>query len=272
MATPTYYPLIHNEWVKTYKSVKVRNPYNDKPVAKVFLADGDFLDMSVESAYKGFQSSHKLSGYERHELLLKIVEGIKKREEELIETIILESGKPIRFARNELSRAELTFTWAAEESRRLNGEVLPLDVAPQTKGYYGISKRFPLGIVLGITPFNFPLNLVAHKIAPAIASGNAIILKPATQTPITAIKLGEIIKDAGAPAGMVNILPSTGKNAETLVKDGRIKKLSFTGSASVGWFLKSISGKKRITLELGGNAGVIVEPDINFTDIRSFCY
>jgi len=261
MATTTFLPLIHNEWVKTYKNIKVRSPYTGDTLGKVYIAEEDFLAMAIESAQKGFQTARQLSGYERHELLLKIAAGIKGREKELAETIAREGGKPIRFARNEVTRAQLTFTWAAEEARRLSGEFLPLDVAPQTRGYYGISRRFPLGVILGISPFNFPLNLVAHKVAPAIASGNSIILKPASATPITAIKLGEIIREAGAPAGMVNIVPTTGKNAESLVKDGRIKKLTFTGSAQVGWFLKSIAGKKKVTLELGGNAAAIVEPD-----------
>ncbi len=261
MATPTYRPLIHNEWVKTYKSVKIKNPYDGNTLAKVYLADNDFLEMAIESAQQGFQVSRRLSGYDRYSLLMKIAEGIQKRSEELAETIVRESGKPVRFARNEVSRAQLTFTWAAEEARRMKGDYLPLDMAPQTRGYFGITRRFPLGIILGISPFNFPLNLVAHKIAPAIASGNAIILKPASQTPLTALKLGEIIQAAEVPAGVVNILPSAAKTAEELVKDGRIRKLTFTGSARVGWYLKSLAGKKHVTLELGGNAGVIVEPD-----------
>ncbi|HFE64359.1 MAG TPA: aldehyde dehydrogenase family protein [Caldithrix sp.] len=267
MATPTFFPLIHNEWVKTYKSNKIKNPYSGETIAKVYMAEGDFLDMAIESAQQGFYLSRNLSGYERYELLMKIVAGIRKREKELAETIVRESGKPIRFAGNEVSRAQLTFTWAAEEARRLGGELLPLDVAPQTQGYFGITRRFPLGVVLGISPFNFPLNLVAHKIAPAIASGNAIILKPASQTPLTALKLGEILKDAGVPAGMVNIITTPGKNAEELVRDGRIKKLTFTGSAQVGWYLKSQAGKKRVTLELGGNAAAIVEPDSDLETI-----
>ncbi len=267
MSTPTIMPLIHNEWVKTYKSIKVKNPYDGKTLAKVYLADGDFLDMAVDSAYKGFQISKKLSGFDRYELLSKVAEGIKNRQDDLIETIMRESGKPIRFARNEVSRAQLTFTWAAEEARRLKGDFLPLDMTPQTKGYFGITKRFPLGIILGISPFNFPLNLVAHKVAPAIASGNSIILKPASQTPLTALKLAEIIKDAEMPPGIVNIIPTSGKNAEALVKDGRIRKLSFTGSAEIGWYLKSQAGKKHVTLELGGNAGAIVEPDAQLSDI-----
>lgn len=267
MGIPTYFPLIHNEWVKTYRSIKVKNPYTGEALAKVYLADGDFLDMAVESALKGAQISSQLSAYDRYTILTKVAEGIQLREEELAHTIAGEAGKPIRFARNEVSRARLTFTWAAEESRRVEGEFLPLDVAPQTRGYYAIARRFPLGVVLGIAPFNFPLNLVAHKIAPALASGNAIILKPASQTPVTAIKLGKILQDAEVPPGVVNILPSSGKNAESLVRDGRIKKLTFTGSARVGWYLKSLAGKKRVTLELGGNAAAVVEPDSHLDEI-----
>ncbi|MBN2367108.1 MAG: aldehyde dehydrogenase family protein [Calditrichaeota bacterium] len=267
MATPTYLPFIHNEWVKTYKSITIKNPYSQKKIARVYLTEGDFLDMAVESSLIGFKYSRQLSGYDRYELLMGIVHGLEKREKEIIRTITEESGKPIRFARNEVDRAKLTFTWAAEEARRLNGEYIPLDVAPQTRGYFGISRRFPLGVVMGISPFNFPLNLVAHKLAPALATGNSIILKPASQTPVTALKLGEIIKETGIPPGMVNIIPASGKTAEILVKDGRIKKLTFTGSASVGWYLRSVAGKKPVTLELGGNAAVIVEPDTDLDEI-----
>ncbi len=266
MGIPTYFPFIHNEWVKTYKSIKVKNPYTGKSIAKVYLADGDFLDMAVDSALAGFKVSRSLSSHERAEFLNKICEGIKKHEDDLIRTIVEEAGKPIRFARDEVARAQLTFSWAAEEVKRMTGEFLPLDMAPQTKGYFGITRRFPLGVILGISPFNFPLNLVAHKIAPAIASGNSIILKPSSATPITAIQLAKIIHEAGLPPGIVNILPASSKNAENLIKDGRIKKLTFTGSAQVGWYLKSLCGKKRVTLELGGNAGVIIEPDVDLDE------
>lgn len=261
MGIETYKPLIHNEWVKTYKSEKVENPYTGKPIARVYFADGDFLDMAVESALQGFKVARRLTGFQRYELLKKISEGIKARSEDFVKTIVAESGKPIRFAKNEVLRAQFTFEWAAEEARRMGGEILPLDAQPQTAGYTGMVRRFPLGVILGISPFNFPLNLVAHKVAPAIASGNAIILKPASTTPLTALLLGEVSKAASLPPGILNILPTSGKNAETLVKDGRIKKLTFTGSAKVGWYLKSIAGKKKVTLELGGNAAAIVEPD-----------
>jgi glyceraldehyde-3-phosphate dehydrogenase (NADP+) len=267
MAKPNYFPFIHNEWVKTYKTININNPFNNDTIGRVYLADDDFLEMAIESALKGFKISKELSGYERYDYLMKIAQGLEKNQDKFSETIVLESGKPIRFARNEVNRALLTFTWAAEEARRLGGEVLSLDVSPQTAGYYGITKRFPLGVILGISPFNFPLNLVAHKVAPALASGNSIILKPSSATPLTALLLAEIIKESGLPEGIVNVIPTSGKNAEMLVKDGRIRKLSFTGSAALGWYLKSIAGKKHITLELGGNAAVIVEPDVDWVKI-----
>jgi acyl-CoA reductase-like NAD-dependent aldehyde dehydrogenase len=267
MTLPTFFPLIHNKWIRTRHLFKVKNPYNNKVIGKVYQADEDFLDLAIESAQKGFHFSRQLSGFDRFTILTRISNGIQKRTAELSEIITKESGKPIHLARNEVARAQLTFSWAAEESRRINGDYLPLDVAPQTRYYNGIVKRFPVGIILGISPFNFPLNLVAHKVAPAIASGNSIILKPASYTPITALILGDIIKEAEVPPGIVNILPISGKSAEYLVKDGRIKKLSFTGSAEVGWYLKSIAGKKHVTLELGGNAAAIIEPDIDFHKI-----
>jgi acyl-CoA reductase-like NAD-dependent aldehyde dehydrogenase len=278
MPTEEFLPFIHNEWIETYNTMDVKDRFTQEVFAKVFLADGDFMDMAIESGQKGFQNSKKLSGFERYAMLHRIVNGIERRMDELTETIVRESGKPLQYAKNEVSRAMLTFSWAAEEARRLNGEYLPLDVVPQTKGYFGLTRRFPIGLIFGISPFNFPLNLVAHKIAPALACGNAIILKPSSYTPLTALKLGAIVKEAEVPPGIINILPSSGKNAENLVKDGRIKKLSFTGSAEVGWYLKSIAGKKHITLELGGNAAVIVEPDIDWEKhiprliIGSFAY
>jgi acyl-CoA reductase-like NAD-dependent aldehyde dehydrogenase len=267
MSIPSFFPIIHNEQVKTNKSIKVTNPFNGKAIAKVYLAEGEYLDLAIESALKGFEISKRFSSFERFQYLKKIADGIKARADDLVETIVKEAGKPIRFAKNEVTRAQLTFNWAAEESKRIGGEYIDLDIAPQTKDYFGLTRRFPLGVILGITPFNFPLNLVAHKIAPAIASGNSIILKPASQTPITAVKLGEIIQATGLPPGIVNILPASSKNAEILLKDARIKKLSFTGSAQIGWYLKTRSGKKRVTLELGGNAAAIVEPDGDLNQI-----
>ncbi len=261
MALPVYKPMIHNEFRETGHTFEVLNPYTGQPIARVHRGDASVLDEAVRSAQQGFEVMRRLSSYDRSQILHKIVDGIRQREDEFVETIVQESGKPIRFARNEVFRATITFTTAAEEAKRLNGEVITLDMAPQTRNYSALAKRVPLGVILGISPFNFPLNLVAHKIAPAIASGNSIVLKPASQTPLTALLLAEVIREAGIPEGGVNVVPASGKDAEELVRDGRIRKLTFTGSAAVGWYLKSIAGKKHVTLELGGNAGVIVEPD-----------
>ena len=164
-------------------------------------------------------------------------------------------------SKREVNRAVQTFTIAAEEAKRIPGEVIPLDWTPGTDSHLGILRRVPIGPVLGITPFNFPLNLVAHKVAPALAAGNSILIKPAPQTPLTALLLGEVVLEAGLPPGALNILPCDNRMAEQLVVDPRFKLLSFTGSAAVGWMLKAKCGKKKVVLELGGNAGVIVEPD-----------
>ncbi len=261
MSIPVYKPFIHNTFRETSQTFEVHNPFDGQAIATVYRADPDVLDEAVRSAQQGFEAMRRLSSYDRAQILHNIVDGIRARENEFVQTIVQESGKPIRFARNEVFRATITFTTAAEEAKRLDGEVLTLDMAPQTRNYAALAKRVPLGVVLGISPFNFPLNLVAHKIAPALAAGNSIILKPASQTPLTALLLAEVIRDAGIPEGGVNIVPASGKDAEELVRDARIRKLSFTGSAAVGWYLKSIAGKKYVTLELGGNAGVVVEPD-----------
>jgi acyl-CoA reductase-like NAD-dependent aldehyde dehydrogenase len=186
---------------------------------------------------------------------------VKNRREELARTIVAEGGKPISYARGEMERGVTTLALAAEEAGRIGGEVLPLDLAAATKGRWGLTRRFPLGPVLGITPFNFPFNLAAHKVGPALAAGNPIILKPPSKTPLTALKLAEIYAEAGLPQGGLQVLPSPSALTEKAVADERLKALSFTGSAAVGWHLKGIAGKKRVILELGGNAACIVDAD-----------
>ncbi len=184
-----------------------------------------------------------------------------QRKEEFSRTLCQEAGKPIKAARSEVERAIFTFTVAAEESTRIYGEYLPLDWQEFTAGRWGIVKRFPLGPIAGITPFNFPLNLVAHKVAPAIAAGCPMVLKPAPQTPLTALLLGEVVQHSGWPDGALNILPLSNEDASLLVTDDRLRMISFTGSAAVGWQIKKNAGKKKVLLELGGNAGVIVHKD-----------
>jgi acyl-CoA reductase-like NAD-dependent aldehyde dehydrogenase len=183
----------------------------------------------------------------------------------------LEAGKPIRTARAECDRAIFTFQIAAEESTRIGGEYLPMDLQDFTAGRWGMVKRFPLGPIAAITPFNFPLNLVAHKVAPAIAAGCSMVLKPAPQTPITALMLAEVVHEAGWPAGALNVLPLANEDAELMVTDDRLKMLTFTGSGKVGWQLKAKSGKKKVVLELGGNAGVIIHSDADLEYAAERC-
>jgi glyceraldehyde-3-phosphate dehydrogenase (NADP+) len=181
--------------------------------------------------------------------------------QELAETIVSEAGKPITYAEGEVDRCILTFSIAEEEAKRIGGEVIPLDITAAAAGRTGITRRFPIGPIAAITPFNFPLNLVAHKVAPALAAGNTVVVRPASQTPFSSLILGRICMEAGVPKGAINVVPSPVAVAQKLLTDERIKKISFTGSDEVGWGLKDKCGKKKITLELGGNAAVIVHSD-----------
>src|SRR5262245_55981231 len=212
-----------------------------------------------------------LPSHARYHALQKIAGGLYDRREEFARLMTAEAGKPITDAKREVNRAVQTFTIAAEEAKRIPGEVIPLDWTPGTDSHLGLVRRIPIGPVLGIPPFSFPLHLVAHKVAPALAAGNSILIKPAPQTPLTALLLGEVILGAGLPPGAVNILPCDNGTAEQLVIDPRLKLLSFTGSAAVGWMLKAKCGKKKVVLELGGNAGVIVEPDADLELVAQRC-
>ena len=233
-------------------------PYDHSVVGASYRATAVHAEEAVRAAQRAFQITRKMPGYERQAILRAISEGISNRREEFARLIALEAGKPIRTARAEVDRAIFTFAVAAEEATRIGGEWLPLDWQASTAGRAGIVRRFALGPILAITPFNFPLNLVAHKVAPAIAAGCTTVLKPAPQTPLTSLLLAEVIEQAGLPAGALNVLPLANQEAEKLVGDDRLKMLTFTGSVPVGWALKGKSGKKKVTLELGGNAGVIV--------------
>jgi acyl-CoA reductase-like NAD-dependent aldehyde dehydrogenase len=239
----------------------VNSPYDHNVVAVISEAGPDDVEAAIEGAGQAFAETRRMSSYERARILREVADGIAGRREEFARTICHEAAKPIKTARIEVDRAINTFRIAAEEATRIYGEYLPLDTLESTAGRWGMVKRFALGPVFGITPFNFPLNLVAHKIAPAIAAGCPIILKPAPQTPISALMLAELIDQTSWPDGALGVMPMSNDNAATLVADDRIKLLTFTGSAAVGWQLKSRAGKKRVVLELGGNAGVIVHSD-----------
>ncbi len=256
-----YACLVAGKWLKTGNAIEVRSPYDESLVAVVHRAGPTEIEQAIAGAVTAFQVTRKLPSWKRADALEKISAQIAARREDLARTIALEAGKPIKTARLEVDRAAFTFKIAAEESKRIHGEIIALDWMPGTEGREGHIRRVPLGSVVGITPFNFPLNLVAHKVAPALAAGDPIIIRPASQTPVSALKLGEIILESGWPEGAFSVVPSTTGDAAPLVEDERIKFLTFTGSPAVGWSLKNRAGRKRVTLELGGNAGVIVHSD-----------
>jgi glyceraldehyde-3-phosphate dehydrogenase (NADP+) len=249
----------------------VHDPFTGKILAEVSQASQSDAEAAIQSAVDAATAMGTLPSHARYHLLQRIAGSIYDRREEFARLITAEAGKPITDGRREVSRAVQTFTVAAEEAKRIPGEVIPLDWTPGTDSHLGMLRRFPIGPVLGITPFNFPLNLVAHKVAPALAAGNPILIKPAPQAPLTALLLGEVAVEAGVPPGGLNVLPCDNAVAEQLVVDPRFKLLSFTGSAAVGWMLKAKCGKKKVVLELGGNAGVIVEPDADLDFAAQRC-
>lgn len=263
--------LLDGKWLLEGAPFDVRSPYDGSVIATTFRPGPEHIEAAIRAAERAFEATRKMGAYERQRILRAIAEGITARREELARTIALEAGKPIRAARAEVDRAIFTSTLAAEESVRIGGEWLPLDLLSSTAGRWAIVRRYPLGPILAITPFNFPLNLVLHKVAPAIATGCAVVHKPASQTPMSSLLLGEIVERSGWPAGALNVLPLGGREAEPLVSDNRLKLLTFTGSAAAGWELKKKSGKKRVTLELGGNAGVIVHHDADLEYAAERC-
>jgi acyl-CoA reductase-like NAD-dependent aldehyde dehydrogenase len=260
--------LVDGEWIASGKPIKVRSPYDLNVVGETFQATSDELERAIAAADFSFPTTRHTTPAERERVLRGVVEGISRAKEEFARMIALEAGKPIKAARVEVERAITTFTLAAEESVRNTDEQLSLPGTPNRKG---LVRRFPIGPIAAITPFNFPLNLVAHKLAPAIAAGCTVVLKPAPQTPLTALMVARIIQDAGWPAGALNVLPLSNDDATALAEDDRFKLLSFTGSAKVGWELKAKSGKKRVVLELGGNAAVIVHDDADIADAATRC-
>ena len=253
--------FINNTWVETGEKLAVFSPWSGEPLGEVSLAGEGEWEAAIAAAQKAAVTFKAFSSLERREMLARLVAGVQARQEELAQTIMAEGGKPITYARGEMARGVLTLSLAAEEAARLGGEVIPLDSIAASKGRWGIARRFPLGPVLGISPFNFPFNLVAHKVGPALAAGNPIIIKPPSATPLTSLKLAEIYGQAGLEPGGLQVLPSPSRLAEKYVADDRLKALSFTGSAAVGWRLKSLAGRKKVILELGGNAACIVDAD-----------
>jgi acyl-CoA reductase-like NAD-dependent aldehyde dehydrogenase len=263
--------LVDGKWMEDGDVVEVKAPYDGAVVGRVFQGRRQHAEAAIAAAVKAFGTTRRLPAFERQRVLRRVAEGITKRKEEFSRTLCQEAGKPIKAARTEVERAVFTFTVAAEESTRIYGEYLPLDWQEYTAGRWGIVKRFPLGPIAGITPFNFPLNLVVHKVAPAIAAGCPMVLKPAPETPLSSLLMAEVVQQAGWPDGALNVIPLSNEDAGLLVSDDRIKMISFTGSAAVGWQIKKNSGKKKVILELGGNAGVIIHSDADLEYAAERC-
>jgi acyl-CoA reductase-like NAD-dependent aldehyde dehydrogenase len=263
--------LLDGKWLSEGEPTQIRSPFDNSVVGSTFRATSAHVEAALQASQRAFLATRKSPPYERKRILNEISQAIRARHEEFARLMALEAGKPIRTARIEVDRAVFTFAVAAEETVRMEGQWLPLDWQPSAAGRSAIVRRFPLGPILAITPFNFPLNLVAHKVAPAIAAGCSVVVKPAPQTPLSALLLAEVIEKAGLPAGALNVLPLSNPDAERLVTDDRLKLLSFTGSGAVGWMLKQKAGKKKVALELGGNAGVIVHSDADVAQAAARC-
>ncbi|HEU5231458.1 MAG TPA: aldehyde dehydrogenase family protein [Terriglobales bacterium] len=253
--------LVAGEWITAGQRVEINSPYTGKPIGSTWLGTEKDLERAISAAETSSAELRQIPAYKRKDALLSVAAKIREHKDTFVRLMTLEAGKPVKAARAEVDRAVLTFTTAAEEAVRIYGEYMPLDFIPATEGRWGIVRRFPIGPIAAITPFNFPMNLVAHKLAPAMAAGCPVVLKPAPQTPFCALLLGKLILESGWPASSFSILPLSNDDAASLVADERMKLLSFTGSAKVGWQLKRDAGKKRVVLELGGNAGVIVHND-----------
>jgi acyl-CoA reductase-like NAD-dependent aldehyde dehydrogenase len=256
------YPfIVGGKCVTPERPVVVRSPFDGHAVGET----GDATPAEVEGAIAAADAARgamaALSGDRRRRALSRLLQLVEDRQQEFADLIAGEAGKPIRDARAETRRGLLTLRTAAEEAARIGGEMMPLDVVAGAEGRFGITRRFPLGVIAGVTPFNFPLNLVLHKLAPALAAGNSLVIKASPRTPLTALRLGELALECDLPAGAVNVISGGADPVRRLQSDSRVAMLSFTGSAAVGWALKASAGRQRITLELGGNAANIVHYD-----------
>ncbi len=267
-----YKLLIDGQWVEAGPLMEVKNKYDGKIVGTVPTARKEDVDAAIDAAERAEDVMADMPAYKRAEILLKTAVLLRERSDDLAKTIAAEAGKALKFARAEVDRAISTFTIAAEEAKRLHGETIPLDAVPAGEGYFGFWTRRPVGVIAAISPFNFPLNLVAHKVAPALASGNTLVLKPASTTPLAAVKLCQILQEAGLPAGAINlVIGSGGTVGEWLVTDPRVDKITFTGSPDVGRHILSVAGIKKVTLELGNTSPVVVAPDADLDFVAKRC-
>lgn len=267
MLEPVYPYYLANEPHAPNQALTVIDKYTGEVATRVPLADAAAIDLAIDAAVGASEPMRKMASFERKAVLDHCLARFSERAEDLARALCVEAGKPIRDARGEVTRLIDTFRIASEESVRMGGEVMPMDISPRVKGYRGMWKRVPVGPCSFISPFNFPLNLVAHKIAAAIAVGCPFVLKPASYTPVGALLIGQILAETSLPKGAFSILPCARAAAAPFVEDERLKLLSFTGSAEVGWELKARAGKKKVVLELGGNAAVVVDEGARIDDV-----
>ena len=266
MLAETYPYYLANRAQAPNADLVVTDKYTGEPATRVALADAAAIDQAIAAAVDAAEPMARMAAYERQNVLNHCVARFTERAEELAQALCVEAGKPVKDARGEVSRLIDTFRIAAEESVRMNGEVQELEIAPRARGYRGMWKRVPVGPCSFISPFNFPLNLAAHKVAPALAVGCPFVLKPASRTPIGALIIAEVLAETDLPAGAFSVLPCSRDGADLFTTDDRLKLLSFTGSPDVGWDLKARAGKKKVVLELGGNAACIVDRDTDLDD------
>lgn len=266
MSAKDYQIYSSGKFITSGKTLEVKNPFDGSIVATTYLAGKEILGQTIINALSVREELKKLSSLKKYQILKQISETITANRKQLAEVLCLESGKPIKYALIEIDRSAQTFLIASEESKRIPKEYISLDWTPNGEGKEGIVDHFPIGLIAGIAPFNFPINLAVHKIAPAIATGCPIILKPASRTPLSCLELAKIIDSTELPKGAVSILPMDRETGNLLVTDERFKLLSFTGSPTVGWAMKTQSGKKKVVLELGGNAATIITESADFKD------
>ena len=267
-----YKLLIDGQWVGGGAELEVKNKYNGNTVGVLPTARREDLDAALAAAERAEDVMADMPAHKRSEILLRAAALMRERADDLAKTIAAEAGKALKFARAEVERAASVFTIAAEEAKRLHGETIPLDAVPSGEGYFGYWTRRPVGVIAAISPFNFPLNLVAHKVAPALAAGNTLVLKPATTTPLAAVKLCQILQEAGLPAGAINLVVGSGGTVgEWLITDERVDKITFTGSPEIGRHILAVAGIKKVTLELGNNSPVVVAPDADLDFVAKRC-
>lgn len=263
---------INGQWESTTDTYEITSPYTGDVIATVAKATPADVERAIDGAQEAFTTFKKMPAYERAEILYRVVEIMRQRKEEFAEILTKEAAKPLSASLAEIDRTIATYQFAAEAAKQLHGETVPMDAAPGGQGRIGYTKRIPLGVISAITPFNFPFNLVAHKLGPAIAVGNTVVLKPATQTPLSAVIMAEVFKEAGLPDGVLQIVTGSGSElSDTLVTHHHVKKVTFTGSSAVGLKLKAKVGLRKMTLELGSNAAVIVEPSTDLDSIMKRC-